>query len=74
MPNGGRWCEYNDINVHDVVMSEIPWLHAVVDGSNLPYGSLILNPTLKPFSLPKHTPQTPPKQPSVTLTMVQNIT
>ncbi len=24
-PNGGHWCEYNDINVYDVVMSEIPW-------------------------------------------------
>jgi hypothetical protein len=24
VPNGGRRCEYDDINVHDVVMSEIP--------------------------------------------------
>ena len=45
MRNGGRRCEYNDINDHDVVMSEIPWLCAVVDGSTSPYGSLILNPT-----------------------------
>jgi hypothetical protein len=43
--NGGRRCEYNDINDHDVVMSEIPWLCTVVDGSTLPYASLILNPT-----------------------------
>ena len=26
VPYGGQWCEYDDINVHDVVMSEIPWL------------------------------------------------
>jgi hypothetical protein len=45
VPYGGRQCEYDDINVHDVVMSEMPWLCAVVDGSTLPYGSLILNPT-----------------------------
>ena len=47
VPNGGRRCEYNDINDHDhdVVMSEIPWLCTVVDGSTLPYGSLVLNPT-----------------------------
>jgi hypothetical protein len=45
MQNGGRRCEYNDINDHDVVMSEIPWLCAVVDGSTSPYGSLILDPT-----------------------------
>ena len=46
VPNGGRRCEYNkDINDHDAVMSEIPWLCAVVDGSTLPYGRLILNPT-----------------------------
>ena len=24
-PNRGHWCEYNDTNVYDVVMSEIPW-------------------------------------------------
>jgi len=22
VPNGGQWCEYDDINDHDVVMSE----------------------------------------------------
>jgi hypothetical protein len=44
VPNGGRRCEYNDINDHDVDMSEIPWLCAVVDGSTLPYGSLLLIP------------------------------
>jgi hypothetical protein len=44
-PNGGRQCGYNDTNDHDVVMSEIPWLCAVVDGSTLPYSRLILNPT-----------------------------
>ena len=43
--NGGRRYEYYEINVHDDVMSEIPWLHAVVDGSTLPYDSLTLNPT-----------------------------
>jgi hypothetical protein len=42
VPNGGQQCKYVDINVHDVVMSEIPWLRAVVDGNNLLYGSLIL--------------------------------
>jgi hypothetical protein len=26
VPNGGRRCEYDDINFHDVVMLEIPWL------------------------------------------------
>jgi hypothetical protein len=41
MQNEGRRCEYNDINDHDVVMSEIPWLCAVVDGSTLPYSILI---------------------------------
>ena len=41
VPNGGGQCEYNDINDHDVVMLEIPWLWAVVDGSTLPYGGLI---------------------------------
>jgi hypothetical protein len=45
VPNGGRLCEYNDINDHDVVMSEIPWLYTVVDGSTLPYDNLILIPT-----------------------------
>jgi hypothetical protein len=45
VPNGGRRSEYNDINDHDVIMSEIPWLWAVVDGSTLPYGSQILIPT-----------------------------
>ncbi len=45
VPNGGQQCKYDDVNVHDVVMSEIPWLHAVVNGNNLLYGSLILNPT-----------------------------
>ncbi len=60
MRNEGQWCEYNDINDHDVVMSEIPWLCVVVYESTLPYGSLILNPTLNSFSSPKHTPQTPP--------------
>jgi len=55
VPNGGRQCEYDDINVHDVVMSEIPWLCVVVDGSNLAYSSLLLlNPTLNPFSTLSH--------------------
>jgi hypothetical protein len=45
VPNGGRQCEYNNINDHDVVMSEIPWLCAVVNGSTLPHGRLVLNPT-----------------------------
>jgi hypothetical protein len=45
VPNGGQQCKYDDINVHDVVMSKIPWLCAVVDGNNLLYGSLILIPT-----------------------------
>ena len=66
-------CEYDDIDVLDVVMLEIPWLRAAVNGSNLPYGSSILNPTLNPFSSPKHTPQLPPKQQFVTSSMVQNI-
>ena len=60
VPNGGWQCEYKDINDHDVVMSEIPWLCAVVDESTLPYAWLILNPTWNPFSSQKHTPQTPP--------------
>jgi hypothetical protein len=54
VPNGGRQCEYDDINVHDVVMSEKPWLCAVVDGSKLTYSSLLLNPTLNPFSTLSH--------------------
>ncbi len=45
VPYGGQRCEYDDINVYDVVMLEIPWLSVVVDGRTLPYGSLILNPT-----------------------------
>jgi hypothetical protein len=45
MQNRGQQCEYNDINDNDVVMSVIPWLCTVVDGSTLPHGSLILNPT-----------------------------
>jgi hypothetical protein len=45
VPNGGQQCKYDDINDHDVVMSEIPWLCAVVDGSTLLYGSLKLIPT-----------------------------
>jgi hypothetical protein len=53
-------------------MSKIPWLRAVVDGNNIPYDSLILNPTLNPFSSPKHTPQPPPKQPFVTSMMAKN--
>ncbi len=73
VPYEGRQREYNDINVHDFIMLEIPWLCAVVDGSTLPYGSLILNPTLNPFSSPKHTLQPPPEQPFVTLTMAENI-
>jgi hypothetical protein len=72
VPNGGQQCKYDDINVHDVVMSEIPWLRAVVDGKSLLYECLILIPTLNPFSSPKHTPQPPPKQPFVTSTMVEN--
>jgi hypothetical protein len=43
VPYGGRRCEYDDINVHDVVMLETPWLCAVVDGSTLSFGSLKLN-------------------------------
>ncbi len=35
VPKGSRWCEYNDINVHNVIMSKIPWLRMVVDESNL---------------------------------------
>jgi hypothetical protein len=54
VPNGGRQCEYAGINVHDVVMLETPWLCAVVDGSNLAYSSLLLNPTLNPFSTLSH--------------------
>jgi len=54
VPNGGWQCEYDDINVHDVVMSEIPWLCAVVDGSNLAYSSLLLNLMLNPFSTLSH--------------------
>jgi len=60
------------MNVHDVVMSEIPWLCTVVDGSTLAYGTLLLNPMLNPFLSPKHTPQTFPQQPFVTSTMVEN--
>jgi len=61
VPKWGRRCEYGDINVHDVVMLEIPWLCVVADGSILAYGIFLLNPTLlNPFTLPKHTPQTPP--------------
>jgi len=41
VPNGGQQCEYDDINVHDAVMSEIPWLCTVVDGNNLAYSSLL---------------------------------
>jgi hypothetical protein len=41
----GANSKYDDINVHDVVMSEIPWLRAVVDGNNLLCGSLKLIPT-----------------------------
>ena len=26
VPKGGQRCEYNDINVHDVVMLEMTWL------------------------------------------------
>ena len=72
VPNGGGQCEYDDINVHDVVMLEIPWLCTVVDESTLAYGNLLLNPMLNPFSSPKHTPQTFPQQPFVTLTMVES--
>ena len=58
---GQQWCEYGDIDVHDAVMLEIPWLCVVVDGSPLAYGIFLLNPTLlNPFLLPKHMPQTPP--------------
>ena len=46
VPNGGQQCKYDDINVHDVVMSEIAWLGAVVDGNNLLYSSL-------PHKMPK---------------------
>ena len=73
VPYGGGQCEYDNINVNDVIMLEIPWLWAVVDGSTLPGGRIILNPTFNPFSLPKHTLQPPPKQPFVTSTMVENI-
>ncbi len=38
--NGGRLCKYDDINVHDVIMLEIPWLCAVVVGSTALYGVL----------------------------------
>ncbi len=60
VPNGGQQCKYDDINVHDVVMSEIPWLYMVVDGSTLHHGCFIWNPMLNPSSLPKHTSQPPP--------------
>ncbi len=59
VPNGGRKCEYNDINVHDIIISKIPWLCMVVEGSTLPCSGLIFNPTWNPFLLPKHTPQLP---------------
>ena len=72
MPNGGQQFEYDHINVHDVVMSEIPWLCTVVDGSTLAYGTLLVNPMLNPFLLSKHTPQTTPQQPCVTSTMAEN--
>ncbi len=34
--NGGRQCEYDDINVHDVVMPKIPWLCAAVEEVTYP--------------------------------------
>ncbi len=56
--NRGQQCEYNGINVHDVIMLEISWLCMVVDGSTLPCGSFILSPTLNPFLSPKQHPTT----------------
>jgi hypothetical protein len=38
VPNGGGQCEYNDINVHDVVVPEIPWFVSGVAGSTVFYG------------------------------------
>jgi hypothetical protein len=74
VPNGGRWCDYNGINVHGVIMFGIPWLCTVVDGSTLPFVSLISNPAQNPFSTPKRTPHPPHKRPFETSTMVENIT
>ena len=76
MRNGGRWCEYNDINDHDFVMSEIPWFCTVVDGSTLPNGSFVyIKSYVKPFLIAKThpTPTNTPQQPFVTSTMVENI-
>ena len=76
MRNGGRWCEYNDINDHDFVMSEIPWFCTVVDGSTLPNGSFVyIKSYVKPFLIAKThpTPTNTPQQPFVTSTTVKNI-
>jgi hypothetical protein len=43
-PNGGRQSEYDDINVNDVVISEIPWFVSGAAGQTLPDSSLILIP------------------------------
>jgi len=72
VPNGGRQCEYDDINVHDVIMSEIPWLCAVADGSNLAYSNLLLNPMLTLFSTLSHRRINTHNPQFVTSTMVKN--
>ena len=38
VPNGGGQCAYNNINVFDVVMPEIPWFVSGVAGSTIFYG------------------------------------
>jgi hypothetical protein len=76
VPSGGRRGESNNIKDHDVVMSEIPWLCTVVDGSTLLYGSQILIPTQNSFlTLPRRRNNTQHPQPPlfVTSTMVENI-
>jgi hypothetical protein len=53
VPNGGQRFEYDNINVHDVVMLEIPWLCKVVDER-----------TVKPFLIPTlHNHNHPTQQP-----------
>ena len=57
VPNGGRQCAYNNINVFDVVVPEIPWFVSGVAGSTNSTVSSI-NSYVKSFLIAEKHPTT----------------
>ncbi len=72
VPNGGQQCKYQDINVHDVVMSELPWLHGC-GWKYLTPRLLHMKSYVKPFLVVKTHLTTTPQPPFVPSMMVKNI-